>query len=106
MKLEIGDKIYELSYTINSAADIEEMTGRPFSAIFKTGEFSGLRLIFWCGLLDSMPKISKREAGNILEEYINEGHTMEEVSALIDKAASQSGFLSAQQAKTKTKPKT
>ncbi|MGI6691159.1 MAG: hypothetical protein GX916_10105 [Clostridiales bacterium] len=98
MKFEAGNKSYELRYTINSIADLEEQTKRPFSEIFKLGEFSAMRALFWAGLIDSNPKLTIRAAGQILTDYFQEGHTMDDVVSLVNAATEQAGFLEAQTA--------
>lgn len=104
MKFEADGKSYELKYTVNGMADLEEVTGRPFSDIMTSGEFSAVRALFYAGLSDTNPKLTLRGAGAVLEAYLAEGHGLEDAFELVNKATEQAGFLQAGKATPKRKP--
>lgn len=99
MKFEAGGTMYELKYTVNAVADLEELTKRPLTDIFKAGEFSAMRALFWAGLIESVPRLTLKGAGNILTAYLEEGHSLNEVFELVNQATEQAGFLQAQTGK-------
>lgn len=95
MKLQVGENIYELEYTVNAVCDLEELTGNTLSSIFSKGEYSGVRALLWCGLTEHSPSMTMRQAGVILQEYLNTG-SIEELLTLIGGAFDQAGFPKAQ----------
>lgn len=101
MRFETIDKAYNLVFTINALSDVEEMTGTPFTELVKGGQFSALRIIFYCGLLEENPKITLKDAGNILEGYLKAGNAVTDAFELVNKAIEAAGFIKAQASKPK-----
>lgn len=101
MKFEANGNAYELKYTVNGMADLEDVVGKPFSSIIGGSEYSSLRSAFYCGLVESMPKLTLKAAGDILNAYLSEGHDLGDAVGLIDKAIDEAGFLGAQGKKKK-----
>lgn len=102
MKIEIGDQVFELEYTINAVCDLEELTGKNLGDVLATQGMSSVRALLWCGLTEHMKGLTMKQAGNLLQEYMK-GHTMEELVEVLGKAIEQAGFIQAQQGKPKAK---
>lgn len=103
MKFEAKDKIYDLKYTVNAVADLEEIAGKHLSQIMSAGEFSALRSLFWAGLITTNPGMTFNGAGEVIEAYLNEGHTFEDLMKIVNESIQQAGFLQAQTGKQKIK---
>lgn len=97
MKLEIGDKIYELEYTVNSVCDLEEITGKGLGDILSVNGMNSVRALLWSGLVEHSPTMTIKNAGKIMQEYM----AQDSIEGLITKmgaAIEQAGFLNAQTA--------
>lgn len=95
MKIEIGDGIYELEYTVNAVCDLEEMTGKGLGDVLSVAGLSSVRALLWCGLAAHTPTLTMAQAGTLLQEYMAE-HSMEELVAIITEAIEAAGFMKAQ----------
>lgn len=95
MKLQIGDALFELEYTINAVCDLEELTGKNLGEALTIGGFASLRAMLWCGLIEHMKGLTIAKAGNLLQEYMKTG-SMEELVQTMTAAIEQAGFLNAQ----------
>lgn len=104
MKLEIGDKIYELEYTVNSVCDLEELTGKNLGDVLSAAGMSSVRALLWCGLIENSPNLTMKQAGAILQEYI-ETKAMEELVEALGNAIEHAGFIQAQQPPTRKRAK-
>ena len=72
MKIQIGEELHELTYTVNAVCDLEEVTGKQISDFLAAGGYNGVRVLFWCGLLDADPKITITQAGELMQTYIKD----------------------------------
>ncbi len=97
MKLEIGDKMYELEYTVNSVCDLEEITGKGLGDILSVSGLSSIRALLWSGLIENLPGLTIKKAGAIVQEFLKQG-TLEDLVTKIGEAIEQAGFLNAQTA--------
>ena len=100
MKLEIGDAIVELEYTVNSVCDLEELRKQDIGVLLNKKGMSAVRDLLWAGLTENKAGISIKEAGKLLGAYLK----MHDISELLDailKAIEDAGFLGAQGKKTK-----
>ena len=68
-----------LRFTVNGLCAMEEASGKPLSALLDGG-FSGLRWLLWCGLLPARPGLTPEHAGDIMQDYLARGGTLEELS--------------------------
>ena len=96
MKIEINKVLYELEYTINSVCDLEELTGKDLGESLAAGGFASLRAMLWCGLVEHKQDLTVRDAGNLLQQYIKAGGTMESLVETMTKAVEHAGFLGGQ----------
>lgn len=100
MKLQVGDIIFELEYTVNSVCDLEEVTGKSILEVFAMPEFSSIRSLLWCGLIANIPGLTIIKAGNILQEWLKT-RTIQELVASLGEAIDLAGFIVAQEIPTK-----
>lgn len=88
MIISINDKDYEFKYTINSLC---KMSGAGIDVMgdgaVKIGSsISSLRKAFYYGLLEENSKMTEVRAGQLMDSYINEGHSIQDVFNLVDEA--------------------
>lgn len=96
MKLQIGENLYELEYTINSICDLEEITGKMLGDVMLGGGgYKKIRLLLWCGLLEHNPKMTIKTVGTLMQEYLKD-KDLGDLIAVIGEAIEQAGFLKAQ----------
>ena len=95
MKLEIGDTMFELEYTINAVCDLEELTGKNLGEALAMGGFASIRALLWCGLSEHMKGLTLAKAGTLLQEYIK-ANSIENLVKAMTEAIEQAGFLGAQ----------
>jgi len=95
MKLQIGETLYELEYTINSVCSLEEVTGKELGDCMKQGGYRGIRTLLWCGMLENTPTLTLKKAGNLLQEYLKDKELGDLVQTIGD-AIEQADFLKAQ----------
>lgn len=95
MKLEIGENMYELEYTVNSVCDLEEITGKGLGDILAVSGMSSIRALLWSGLIENLPGLTIKKAGVLTQEYLKQG-TLEDLVTKIGEAVEQAGFLNAQ----------
>jgi hypothetical protein len=100
MKLEIGEKMYEVEYTINAVCDLEELTGTSIENVFASAGVSSLRSLLWCGLIENHDGLTMKQAGELLQEYLKT-HSLEELAKFLSTAIEHAGFIQAQQAPPK-----
>lgn len=103
MKFEVNGKNYDLEYTVNAMAALEEKTGKGIGDITALGEFSSLRSLFWAGLINKHKNITLTDAGDIVQQFINDGNTFEDLSKMVTEALRQAGFFQDQAATKRTK---
>ena len=101
--IEINGTGYQLEFSVNAICALEEYTHKGFSECL-TGEFSALRNLLWCGLLKHHPKLTRAQAGDLLEQWIGTGASPADISEILSEAVSASGFLQPPQAVKKTPP--
>lgn len=94
MKLQIGETIYELEFTINSVCAFEELTGKTLIQALSVGGYRSLRVWLMCGLMKNH-QVTLKQAGDLIQEYLKTG-TIDDLSAIIGGAVEQAGFLNAQ----------
>jgi hypothetical protein len=95
MNLQLGDNMYELKYTVNSLCELEEVTGKNLSDIIALNGFSSVRALLWCGLCETVPGLTMKQAGLLLQEY-TQTSSLEELVNILGGAIEQAGFLGAQ----------
>lgn len=89
------DKERRLRYSINALADLEQITGQPIGALAFSGNvgINTLRAFLWAGLRHETRNLSVTDAGVLLQNFIDDGHTFEELSAKILEALQASGLI-------------
>ncbi len=88
--LELAGKQYTLDFTINSVCEAEERAGKPFSTLLNK-EFSGVRWVLWCGLLERHP-MTVKEVGVLMNEHIKAGGSFKALTEECISALTSSGF--------------
>ena len=88
--LEIKGKEYELKFTINMLCEMSEQ-GFDVMRIGETNiNIRTVRDLFYYALKGADKKITKAKAGDLMDEFIEEGHTFDELIDLVMGALSKS----------------
>ena len=99
--VKIAGKSYNLKYTYNNIADIEEKAKISFPELLgeKRIGFSTWRILIWGGLLSNSSKLTIEEVGDILGQEIKEnGHDrLNEITKSIMTQIEKDGVLGNQQ---------
>lgn len=72
--LQVGDRAYTLSYSINALCELEELLDKPVASIIEAIQkpaelrMSSVRAIIWAGLQDHHQGLTVQEAGQIASE--------------------------------------
>lgn len=73
--LQVGDKAYTLSYSVNAICELEDhFEGKPVAQIAETMNdqasvpMSTVRAVIWAGLIDHHPELTLKDAGNVASE--------------------------------------
>lgn len=81
IKIEIGDKEYTLGYPTRKDAIKAEVNGLD---ITNAGKILSLtEVLFYTGLLAKQPEITKEASNELLEEYLQEGGELEEITQFL-----------------------
>ena len=89
--IELNGQNFSLRYTVNSLCQLEEMTGMSLERLLKTG-FSSVRGLLWCGLQYQMNHLTLEEAGNLLQQHLEKGGTLEKIAQAVCTALEDAGF--------------
>ena len=97
--IEIGGKFYEVKYTINALAEIEEMSGHDIeyhlSRIQRSSSVASLRWLFGCGCRGADATIGVNGYAELLETYLRAGGSLKALFEQITAAAEECGFFTA-----------
>ncbi len=77
----------KLRYRHNDIGDMEQFTGKSIPELLMSSEFHGLRVLLFYGLRWQESKMSISKAGDLIQdEWIEKGHTREELLDVIKSA--------------------
>lgn len=71
----VDDKIFNIRYTLNAFAELEEAYGSVDKALkqLEEGSFKGIRKLLWAGLIHENPTLTEVEVGNMIDlENLND----------------------------------
>ena len=92
------DKARKLRFDFNAIADLEQKAGVGIGALLseeKVG-FNTLRLLLWSGLKWEDRKLTSEQAGDLMQDFVENGGDLTYISVLITKALEKSGMLGKQ----------
>ncbi len=94
VEITVGDKVKKLRYDFNAIADLEQQVGSGIVKLFSEEMigFHTIRLLFWAGLRWEDQGLTMQRAGMIIKQLLEEGHTFEDLSALVTEALKLSGL--------------
>lgn len=91
--LEIGEKTRYLRYGFNAFCAFEEKSNKGLAEIGKNPKMSDMRVLLWAGLIHEDKKLTLERAGNLVDEYIQEGGTFQDLMEITTKALNASGII-------------
>lgn len=93
----IGKKRYNVRYTINALAELEDSMDAGIQQILDKDRagFQVIRNMVWAGLLHENPALTSEAVGDLLEGHLNDGGDLNTVfgacqTALVNSAAAKS----------------
>lgn len=83
-----------IRYDFNVIADIEEKAGAGIGSLFSSEKmgFNTLRLLVWGGMKWQDKTLTVGKAGIMIQSYLKNGGTIDEIGAVITKAIETSGL--------------
>ena len=95
--ITLGGKERKLRYDINAAADMEELMGGK-SLLYVLGNpmsagFSAIRVLLWGGLKHAEKGLTLQRVGLLMQEYMEEGGSMESLAVKICDAVRKSKIM-------------
>lgn len=85
IKLDDGAE-YELRFTLNALAELEDRYGSPqvaFDKLEKEQSMKALRFILWAGMQDAHPDMTEKQVGALIDTA-NMQNLMESISNVFD----------------------
>lgn len=94
MVLKIQDKEYLLKYDVNALVLLEELTGKSLGVVLNEElGFGILRQLLFVGLVKAHKEIDLEETGELMQEFLNQGQDIQELSKILMKAFEQSNLV-------------
>lgn len=91
-RVTIAGRELKLKYTVNALCAVEERAGAPLDEMMAR-QFSAVRLLLWGGLAACRPETTLQEAGEMMDEHIRAGGTLEEIAQMCMEAMEDAGFI-------------
>ncbi len=89
--LTLNGRDYPLRFSINALCCLEEKTGLNLSRL-QSAQFSCLRGLIWCGLMESEKGLTLEAAGDLLEAHLRSGGEIQAVSDTLAQALGDACF--------------
>lgn len=86
------DKPRRLRFDINALADAEEALGGSLASLGEQMGIRPLRALIWAGLKWEDPQLSIRQAGDLIQQYLEHGGDPAELGRLVLRALEASGL--------------
>ena len=77
--LTLNGRDFPLRFSINALCCLEEKTGQSLSQL-QSAQFSCLRGLIWCGLMEAEPGLTLEAAGEMLDAHLQSGGDLQSVS--------------------------
>lgn len=90
-RLEIGGVGLRLRYTVGALCAMEDRAGGSLDAVMER-QFTAARLLLWGGLIECQPEMTLRAAGDLIDRYIEDGGTLDEIVNECAEALEYAGF--------------
>ena len=90
MLLEINGKEYEIKFTINMLCQMTEQGIDVMNISSMRINMLTVRDLFYFGLKGADKKITKNQAGDLMDMFIEEGHTFDELIEIVMEALGKS----------------
>ena len=102
--IEIGGKNKRLRYDFNAVADIEEKSGKGLGSLFSEQNIGlySIRLLLWGGLKWEDPGLTIQRTGQLIQQFIEDGNTLENLMPYIEEAINKSGLFSGESKNVET----
>ena len=89
--LTLNGRDYPLCFSINALCCLEEKTGLSLSQLQST-QFSCLRGLIWCGLMEGEQGLTLEGAGELLDAHLQHGGDLQAVSDALAAALADACF--------------
>ena len=89
--LTLNGRDYPLRFSINALCCLEEKTGLSLSQM-QSAQFSCLRGLIWCGLMEAEQGLTLEGAGDLLDAHLRSGGDLHSVSDTLAAALADACF--------------
>ena len=89
--ITLNGREYPLRFSINALCCLEEKTGRTLDQL-QSAQFSCLRGLLWCGLMEGEKGLTLAQAGELLDAHLQCGGDLNAVSRVLADALSDACF--------------
>lgn len=88
--ITINENEYKIDFTFNTLSEFEQAYGKPISEAVKDARIDTMILLFQFSLRMDKPKITKKQAGDLLTAYTKaEGGAINELFEMIGNACAE-----------------
>ena len=77
--ITLNGREYALRFSVNALCCLEEKTGLSLAQL-QSAQFSCLRGLLWCGLMESEKGLTLQGAGDLLDAHLRAGGDLQAVS--------------------------
>lgn len=91
MIVTLNGKDYPLRFSVNALCCLEEKTGVSLDRL-QGSPMRCLRGLLWCGLTESRPDMTLEDAGQLLDEHLRSGGSLQGASDALAAALSDACF--------------
>ena len=78
--ITLNGKEYSLRFSVNALCCLEEKTGVSLSQL-QSAQFSCLRGLLWCGLMESEKGLTLENAGELIDAHLRSGGGLSSLAA-------------------------
>lgn len=90
-RCDIGGRAVQLRYTVSALCAMEDRAGGSLEEIMDR-QFTAARLLLWGGMLDRQPETTLKMAGELIDDHIAQGGTLDEIVEMCALALEAAGF--------------
>ncbi len=101
--LTLNGRDYPLRFSINALCCLEEKTGMSLARL-QSAQFTCLRGLIWCGLMEAEKGMTLEAAGDLLDAHIRSGGELQAVSDALAAALEDACFFPKRAARTAENP--
>jgi hypothetical protein len=87
------DRVRHIRYPWRSIVDAEKVAKKGLLHILMSASVESIILLLWAGLVTEDPKLTLEQTGDLLEEYLSAGKSLEGIEEAIHEGLKTGGWL-------------